>query len=85
MTRPKWVEAVRVFLADTVIDDEYDFPDDGSDDALLDEIERAVNTILCNTYGHDVIDDQCGISAHRFCVYCNRRATELSPNEGSGV
>jgi hypothetical protein len=83
--RPKWTEAIRVFIADTVIDDEYGFPDDGSDDALSDEIELAVNTILCNAYGHDVIDDHCMIPGHRFCVYCNRRATDLPPNDGSGA
>jgi hypothetical protein len=76
--RPKWAEALRVFLSDTVFDDEYEYPDDGSDDALLDEIALAVNTILCNAYGHDIIPDQCDKREHDFCVYCNRRGTDLA-------
>ncbi len=77
--RPKWTEAVRMFLADDVLtDDKYGYPDDGSDDDLLEEVEAAVYAIFCRRYGHEIIDDQCGIPAHRYCVYCNRRATDLT-------
>jgi hypothetical protein len=72
--RPKWTEAVRMFLADDILTEErYGYPDDGSADDLLEEIEAAVYGILCRTYGHDIIDDQCGIPEHRFCIYCGRR------------
>lgn len=75
--RPKWAESVRWFITDDIIDEKYDFPMDGSDDAILDELETAVLGILCKAYGHEIIDDQCLIPAHRFCVYCNRRETEI--------
>ena len=77
MSRPKWVEAIRAFITDGVIDPDYDYPEDGSADALLDEVEHAVLDIFCKAYGHDVIDDQCMIPAHRYCIYCNRREIDL--------
>ena len=75
--RPKWTEEIRMFLADEIIDEKYGYPMDGSGDDLLEEIEQAVYGILCRTYGHEIIDDQCGIPAHRFCIYCNRRETAI--------
>ena len=74
--RPHWTVAVQQFLLDTVMDDPS-WPDDGSDDALSDELEEAVAAILCRHYGHEVIDDVCGIPSHRFCVYCRKRANTL--------
>lgn len=71
-TRPSWTDAIRMFITDKVIDEKYHFPMDGSDDALLTEIENAVNAILCRTYGHEIIDDHCMKPEHRFCVYCER-------------
>lgn len=78
--RPKWAEAIRVFVTDTVLDAEYAYPMDPTDesaDELLDEIQHTVLDIFCRAYGHDIIDDQCGIPAHRFCVYCG----QLCPSE----
>lgn len=75
--RPKWAEALRMFLADGIYDDQYDYPVDGSDDKTLNSIEAAVNEIMCNAYGHEIVDDQCMIPEHRYCVYCSRRATDL--------
>jgi hypothetical protein len=81
--RPRWVEAIRMFIADTVVDEEYDYPMDGSSDGLHDQIEITVNKIMCDTYGHEIIPDQCGKPEHRYCVYCQRRETDLlSPNDG---
>ena len=76
--RPKWAEAIRWFVTDDIIDEKYDFPMGGSEDALLEEIEAAVLAIFCRAYGHEIIDDQCGIPAHRFCIYCNRLETSLA-------
>jgi len=66
-----------MFVMDEVIDEKYDYPMDGSGDELLDKIERAVCGVLCERFGHEIIDDQCLIAAHRFCIYCNRRESDL--------
>lgn len=29
------------------------------------------------TYGHEIVDDQCMIPDHRYCVWCGRRANVL--------
>lgn len=79
MNRPKWAEAILWFITDDVLDDKYGYLDDGSDDALLEEVETAVRDIFCRAYGHEIIDDQCNIPAHRFCVYCNRLESSLVP------
>jgi hypothetical protein len=73
MNRPKWTDEIRMFLSDEIIDEKYGYPMDGSGDDLLEEIEAAVYGILCRTYGHDIVDDQCMIPAHRYCIYCGRR------------
>jgi len=75
--RPKWTKAIQHFLADEVMEDKYEWPDDGSADVTLDLIETAVNEILCNTFGHQIEDDQCMIPDHRYCVWCGRRANVL--------
>ena len=75
--RPKWTRHI-VEAIDEALDDEYDYPTDGSADDLHEEIESTVKDILCRVYGHEIIDDQCGIPAHRFCIYCNRRASDLA-------
>ena len=75
--RPKWAEALRWFVTDDILDDKYDFPMDGTDDTVLEEVEAAVLAILCRADGHKIVDDQCMIPEHRFCVYCNERETSL--------
>lgn len=77
--RPKWAETIRMFVTDEIIDEKYEYPQDGSADALLDEVEHAVLAIFCNAYGHEIVDDQCMIPSHRYCVYCGRRAADLYP------
>ena len=66
--RPKWTKAIQFFLGDTVMDDKYEWPDDGSADELLEEIEASVNAILCRYYGHQIEDDMCMKPEHRYCV-----------------
>lgn len=49
------------------------------DDEKFDEIEKhymAIQKILCEEGGHNVMDDQCGIPAHRYCLDCE----EATPN-----
>ena len=75
--RPKWTKAIQHFLADEVMEDKYEWPDDGSADWVLELVEEAVNAIFCNTYGHEIVDDQCMIPDHRYCVWCGRRANVL--------
>jgi hypothetical protein len=81
--RPKWAEALRMFVTDEIIDERYGYPAGGSADELHGRIEEAVNAILCNAYGHEIIDDHCGIPAHRFCIYCNRRESAIGVDEPS--
>jgi hypothetical protein len=73
--RPKWTRHI-VEAFDEALDD-ASYPIDGSADDLHDEVEHAVLDIFCRAYGHDIIDDQCMIPDHRFCIYCNRRASDL--------
>jgi len=74
--RPNWTKELQRFLSDTVMDDPS-WPEDGSDDELSDKLEAAVNELLCEHYGHEIIDDQCGRPEHRYCVWCNRRESDL--------
>jgi hypothetical protein len=75
--RPKWTQAIRMFIGDEILDEKYGYPMDGSDDELSDEIERAVNDILCRHYGHDIQNDQCMKPEHRYCVYCFQPETAI--------
>ncbi len=77
--RPKWVQAIHLFVTDTVIDEAYEYPMDGEDDPILDRIEAAMNGAMCATYGHHVINDQCGIPDHRYCVYCHNGVSAITP------
>jgi hypothetical protein len=70
--RPKWVRDLLLFIHDGIIDDEHEYPMDGTDDDVLTEIEAAVDEVLCRLYGHEIIDDQCGKPEHRFCAWCGK-------------
>ena len=59
------------------MDEKYEWPEDGSADVTIDLIEDAVNNILCRTFGHEIIDDQCEIPSHRYCVWCRKREINL--------
>ena len=73
VTRPPWVGNLVRFLDDLVDDPSYT----NADDDTLDRIEAAVNEVLCNSYGHEVIDDMCMIPEHRYCVFCGRLESKL--------
>jgi hypothetical protein len=78
--RPAWTNTLRRYLSDDVLDDpSYESPEH---DDMLEEIEAAVGGILCRTYGHDVINDQCMIPDHRYCFYCGQRIGALAIREG---
>ena len=79
--RPKWVRALYDFVCDEVLDEKYDYPMDGSDDALHDKIETVVKDILCGHYGHDIDFDQCGIPEHRYCYLCGRLESTIKERE----
>jgi hypothetical protein len=80
--RPAWTHTLRMYLIDDVFEDpSYD----DSHDDLLAEIEATVDAILCRTYGHDIVDDQCMIPAHRFCLYCGRREGTITIAEAEPV
>jgi hypothetical protein len=76
--RPPWARALYSFVHDGVLQDKY-WPEDGpdSDEELLDRIEVAVDTLLCEHFDHEIVDDQCNIPEHRYCVWCNKRETAL--------
>ena len=74
--RPQWARAIHSYIHDGVLN-EPGWPDDDSADVTLDLIESAVDEVLCNTFGHDIEDDQCGIPEHRYCVWCQRREGQL--------
>lgn len=76
-SRPQWAETIRHFVTDGIIDEKYGWPMEGDDPPEYDEIERRVLDALCDAFGHEIIYDQCGIPEHRYCVFCNRRETDL--------
>jgi hypothetical protein len=69
--RPRWTIRLVQGLDDVIGEDDYT----DADDPLYDELESAVNAILCAKYGHDIIDDMCRIPEHRYCAYCGRSAS----------
>lgn len=75
--RPRWAREIHSFIHDEIIDDKYGWPEDDSADTTLDLIQSAVDAVLCNTFGHEIVDDQCMIPAHRYCMWCNRRESQL--------
>lgn len=81
MSRPDWVRSLSQFLCDDLIDEAYSYPMDGSDDAVHDEIEAAVNAVLCRRYGHEIIDDMCMLPEHRYCIWCLRTEPALQTAE----
>ena len=38
--------------------------------------ERPMLRPLCAAVGHEVIDDQCGRPAHRYCPWCHTRCSD---------
>lgn len=76
--RPKWAEAIRSFVSDGVIAEEHGWPMEGDDPPEFDDIEHAVLDALCAAFDHEIVDDQCGIPRHRYCVYCGRRETTIN-------
>lgn len=43
-----------------------------------------VQRVTCRIFGHQIIDDQCGLPEHRHCAWCDRAnrdwMTELRDN-----
>jgi hypothetical protein len=72
--RPQWVRKLRDFLNDDII--EF-IAQDGSEDAVTDRVTDAAMAVVCNEYGHYVEQDQCGISAHRFCLWCFKAMPDI--------
>lgn len=75
--RPMWARHIYRFVTDTVIDDEYGFPMDGSDDDAHTRIEQAMQAAMCTEWGHEIVFDQCGLPDHRYCVWCGDRIGKL--------
>lgn len=81
MKRPKWVNHLVWFVTDELIDVKHEYPMNGEDDHVHDQIEAAVLDTLCRIYGHEIENDLCGMPEHRYCVHCNRRETTLTQGE----
>lgn len=79
--RPRWARGLQRLITDEILDDKYGWPADDSADPILDEIEAAVLPILCRHFGHEIIDDQCGIPEHRYCAWCRRPAAHLEADD----
>lgn len=77
-SRPRWSREIQTFLKDTIIDERYGWPDDDSADRITDEIERAVDLILCREFGHEIELDQCMIPSHAYCVHCSRGVVDIN-------
>lgn len=71
--RPRWATAIWEFATDTVLDPRHGWPNDDTADADHDRIIDALNTALCDLYGHEIIDDHCGKPEHRYCAWCGKR------------
>ena len=77
--RPKWAMKIWMMVHDEIIDEKWEYPMDGSQDHILDAIEMAVDNVLCAYFGHEIIDDHCGLPEHRHCLFCMR--SEISIRE----
>lgn len=83
MSRPRWASHARWLvegqLLDMIIEDPEKMEYNPSrDDPILDELEARMAAYLCEVYGHDIEDDQCGIPEHRYCVGCGLRETTIN-------
>jgi hypothetical protein len=47
---------------------------------LVDHIEVPVRALVCQLEGHKVVDDQCGIPEHRYCLICGDRQPNAEVN-----
>lgn len=72
--RPDWARLLHKQLTVDVVDL---LPGDGRDDWLHDDVIDAVNAVLCGHYGHEIVDDQCGLPEHRYCLWCSKLESEL--------
>ena len=64
--RPPWVQTLRDFLNDGI----YEPLDDDDDDEgfeVADRVVAAAMAVVCDHYGHYVIDDHCLRPDHRLC------------------
>lgn len=48
-------------------------------DWYQENIEKPIAALLCHVYGHEPVQDQCGIPEHDHCVWC----MTLMPNAAS--
>lgn len=83
--RPKWAAAIARFISDDVIDEKYEFPQDGSDDEVHSRIEDVALAAMCAEFGHEIIGDHCGKPDHRFCFWCSKRIGSLVRTEKDTV
>ena len=76
--RPAWT---RILLEG--LDGLLDHPSyvSGVHDPIHDAVEQAVRARLCDHYEHEIIDDQCNIPAHRYCVYCGQLESTINTKE----
>lgn len=72
--RPKWADSFRFWLTDG----QYDHLDKvGAADwrwTWRGWFESACLWLLCLTFGHKAVRDQCDKPEHDFCVYCCNQA-----------
>lgn len=77
LTPPRMAHKIWWWVADRMLDDVDWSQWNDDDEQLATAVADAVKGLLCERYGHEVIDDQCGIPSHRYCVYCNRGMPDM--------
>lgn len=72
--RPRWVTNVWMWLTDGQYDllQKWKVRDDNWVWWICDRIQWAGTKLLCLTFGHKPVPDQCPYPEHDFCVFCNK-------------
>ncbi len=65
-----WVRRLRFYFTESQFDRIMHLPDDHWQWKVRQKVEDVFLFIECKILGHKVVDDQCGIPAHRYCVIC---------------
>lgn len=72
--RPRWVTKSWMWLTDGQYDllQKWKVKDDNWVWWIGDRVQTAGCWVLCHTFGHKPVPDQCNKPEHDFCVFCNK-------------
>jgi hypothetical protein len=71
-------ERDQIWRAFLLLDDRI--PDESWDDPKVEDTMDGFRRLICVTYGHMPVADQCGLPQHDFCMICQ----ELMPGQAQG-